>query len=186
MVQQANKDAELQVREAQMQAEAILNDANNQARDLIDESEMRAREISGELRDDLKKLENDYRTLESYRDNLISEMKTFANGTLDRLENQNFQKVDFASIMKSTNKEFESKVSKEPLFGEKAVEVKEESFVSQEVELEIEGEVVEDAAPKEIEVFEASKSEISEEQNSEPSDEESEEKTGGSFFDSLG
>ena len=187
MVSQANKDAELQVREAQMQAEAILNDAKNQARDLIDESEMRAREISGELRDELKKLENDYRSLESYRDNLISEMKTFAKGTLDRLENQNFQKVDFTSIMKSTNQEFESKVSKEPLFGEQKVveaieEKEEEPFVATEVVLEIEGDIEEAAAPQEIET-----PRLSEEAPKEEVKKESKENTdaSGSFFDNL-
>ncbi len=192
MMQQANRDAELQLREAQMQSEAILNDAKNQARDLIDDAELRAREISGELRDDLKKLEQDYRILEGYRNNMASEMRSFANGTLDRLENQNFQKVDFGSIMKSTNNEFESKAFQEPLLGETPV-VKEEKevFVSQEVVLEINGEITEEVIEPEIEVRPEIKALPAEPTpievpKAEPAPEEkSNEPKGGSFFDNL-
>ena len=182
MMQQANKDAELQLREAQMQAEAILNDAKNQARDLIDDAEFRAREISGELRDDIKKLEHDYRTLETYRDNLVLEMKSFAHGTLDRLENQNFQKVDFTSIMKTTSSEFESKVSKEPLFGEESIFTSvDKPFITQEVELEIEGDVKEDVIEPEVKVL----PEISTLPVESVPKEDLKESKGGSFFDNL-
>lgn len=194
MMQQANKDAELQIREAQMQAEAMLNDAKNQARDLIDDSELRAREISGELRDDLKRLEYDYRTLEAYRNNLISEMRTFANGTLDRLENQNFQKVDFTSIMKSTNAEFESKVYREPLLGDAQVEIKgKETYSSQEVVLEIEGEITEEVVEEKVKIspeisalpVEPISEEIKLDASEEMPKEKPKESTGGSFFDNI-
>lgn len=172
MVQQANRDADLQLREAQMQAESVLNDAKNQARDLIDDAELRAREISGELRDELKKLENDYRTLESYRDNLILEMKGLASGTLDKLNTQNFQKVDFGSIKKAVQSEFQSKASQEPLLGESVIpENQKEMVTSNEVLFEIEGPV-----------------QIVGEENSGMSSEskENNNKSEGSFFDSLG
>lgn len=187
MMQQANKDAELQLREAQMQSEAILSDAKNQARDLIDDAELRAREISGELRDDLKKLENDYRTLETYRDNLVSEMKTFANGTLDRLENQNFQKVDFTSVVKSTSSEFESKVSKEPLLGEESIFISvEEPVVPKELELEIEGEIKAEETVSEVEVSPEVRALPVEPVTEEKiEDEKTKESKGGSFFDNL-
>lgn len=180
MMEQANRDAELQLREAQMQAEAILSDAKNQARDLIDEAELRAREISGELRDDIKRLENDYRTLEDYRGNLILEMKTLANNTLDRLSNQKIQEIDFSSIMKATNVEFESKVSKEPLLGESKVDILDPIYSEEkpnEVMFEIEGDVVD---------LSSHSTDIEEGDSENNTTNESPKDTGGSFFDSLG
>lgn len=132
LLEQANRDASLQLREAQIQAEALLNDAKNYARDLIDDAELRAREVSEDLKEEVRKLESDYKTLESYRDNLILEMKNFAKNTLDRLDAQRFQKVDFHRIIKGLNQELETQeVKKEPIVYKE--EVVQENVVQWEV-----------------------------------------------------
>jgi len=84
MIGQAEKTAQLHLKEAQMNADAIIHDAQNKARKTIEESDMQAREAMGEMEDQLKSLAQAYRTLESYRDDLVAGLKSMANDVLDK------------------------------------------------------------------------------------------------------
>lgn len=86
MVEQANKKADLHIREAELKAETILNDARAKARDLQDRADDKAEKILQAMEKRVKEMEQNYRLLESHRDNLLNDLLVLANSTLDRVE----------------------------------------------------------------------------------------------------
>lgn len=86
VIEQARQAAELNMRESQFKAEAILTEAKAKARDMIEESDMRSKEILADMEERFKNLVENYKKLETTRDDLISELKRLATDTLDRVE----------------------------------------------------------------------------------------------------
>jgi len=86
VIEQARQTAELSVRESQFRAEAIMNESKTKAKNLIEESDMRAKEILADMEDKLKILVENYKKLETTRDDLIDELKRLGSDTLDRVE----------------------------------------------------------------------------------------------------
>jgi cell division initiation protein len=86
VIGQARQAAELHMRESQFKAEAMLNEAKQKAKDVIEESDERAKEILADMEERLKLLVENYKKLETTRDDLIGEMKRLAGDTLDRVE----------------------------------------------------------------------------------------------------
>ncbi|MDH5474342.1 MAG: DivIVA domain-containing protein [Cyclobacteriaceae bacterium] len=84
MISQAEKTAQLHLKESQMNADAILNDAQNKARNTIEEADMQARDAIDEMEEQLKSLAQAYRTLESFREDLLSGLKAMANEVLEK------------------------------------------------------------------------------------------------------
>jgi cell division initiation protein len=86
MIDQANKTAELHMRETQLKAEAMLNEAKTKAKDVIETADNTSKQILEEMEDRLKALVQNYKTLESQKDNLLSDLKRLAGETIDRVE----------------------------------------------------------------------------------------------------
>ncbi len=86
IVDQATKKADLNIREAELKAETILNDARAHARELQDRADEKAEKILQGMARRVKEMEQHYRQLESYRDNLLSDLLVLANNTLERVE----------------------------------------------------------------------------------------------------
>ncbi len=86
MVEQANKKADLTVREAELKAETILNNARSRAKEIIDSAEDKADSIVEAMEDRVRQLEQNYRMLENYRENILSDLVVLANNTLERVE----------------------------------------------------------------------------------------------------
>ena len=86
MIDQANKMAEIHMKETEVKAEAILNDAKNKARDTIEEAEMIAKQTIEEMDDQLKSLMHNFKTLENFREDLISDIKGLSQDALERVE----------------------------------------------------------------------------------------------------
>ena len=105
VVDQAKKSAELHVREAQISAEALLNEAKSKAKNTIEEVEVMSKQLLGEMEDSLKELVQQYKSLESQRNNLVDDLKRLANETLDRADrvkqaSKNFNADDHLSFAK--------------------------------------------------------------------------------------
>jgi len=83
VIEQARKAADLHLKESQLKAEQLINEAKTRARDTVEESEMRARQIIADMEDRLKVLVEQYKKLESTRDDLLSELKRMAAEVLD-------------------------------------------------------------------------------------------------------
>jgi len=86
VIEQANKSAELSMRESQLKAEALLNEARLKAKNTIDEADQNARQLLAEMEEQLKSLADQYKSLQSQKDNILSDMKRLAEETLDRVE----------------------------------------------------------------------------------------------------
>jgi cell division initiation protein len=86
VVDQAKKAAELYVREAQINAEALLNEARDKAKNTIEEVDALSKQLLGEMEDNLRELVNQYKTLESQRNNLVDDLTRLAGEALDRAE----------------------------------------------------------------------------------------------------
>lgn len=95
VIEQARNTAELHLRETQMKADGVLNEARMKAKNTIDESEMRAKNVVGEMEERLKQLIDNYKKIETSRDDLISEFKRLASDALDRVERAKKFTLDF-------------------------------------------------------------------------------------------
>lgn len=95
VIDQANKTAELILRENQLKAEAMLNEAKSKAKNTIEEAEMISRQMLEEMEERLKTMGQHYKTLELHRDNLLSDLKRLAGETIDRVERAKSAARDF-------------------------------------------------------------------------------------------
>ncbi|MEO1053425.1 MAG: DivIVA domain-containing protein [Bacteroidota bacterium] len=86
MIDQATKTAELHLKETQIRAEAILNEAKSKAKDTIEQAEMTAKDNVEEMEERLKSLAQAYKTLENYRDDLLSDIKNIAQDALEKVD----------------------------------------------------------------------------------------------------
>lgn len=97
VIDQANKAAELHLRETQLKAEALLNEARVKAKDVMELAEATSKQMLDEMEERLKALVQQYKGIESQRENLLSDLKRLADETIDRVER-----------MKVTSKEFDA------------------------------------------------------------------------------
>ncbi|HEY0652855.1 MAG TPA: DivIVA domain-containing protein [Chryseosolibacter sp.] len=97
VIDQAKKAADLHLRESQLKADAMLNEAKSKAKDTIEESESRAKQIIGDMEDRLKTLVEQYKKLDSNREDLLSDLKRMASDLMDRVDR-----------MKQSSKEFDA------------------------------------------------------------------------------
>ena len=91
MIDQANKAAELHMRETEMKAEALMSDAKNKARDMIEDAESKSRHAVEDMEEKLRNLAHLYKNLENVKDDLISDIKTYASEAIEkasRVKNQ--------------------------------------------------------------------------------------------------
>ncbi|HOO08589.1 MAG TPA: DivIVA domain-containing protein [Cyclobacteriaceae bacterium] len=86
VIEQANKAAELHLKEVQLKAEALLNEAKTKAKDTIEQSEATSRQMVEEMEERLKALVQNYKSIESERGNLLGDLKRLAGETLDKVE----------------------------------------------------------------------------------------------------
>ncbi len=86
VIEQANKAAELILRENQMNADALINEAKRRAKNTIEEAEAISKQMLVEMEDRLKSLGQHYKNLELHKENLLSDLKRLANETIDRID----------------------------------------------------------------------------------------------------
>lgn len=131
MVEQANKKAELRIREAELKAETILNNARSRAKEIMDSAEEKADSIIGGMEDRVRQLEQNYRLLESYRENLLSDLVVLANNTLERVESaeSKIKKHDVEGLVhraQKAGKELKAERDRLPVESELPIEKKNE------------------------------------------------------------
>ena len=95
VIEQSRKAAELHLQESQLKAEQMLSEAKTKARDTIEESEMRARQIVADMEDRVKSLIDQYKKLESTRDDMLSELKRLASEVLEKVDRSKHASRDF-------------------------------------------------------------------------------------------
>jgi len=86
MIDQANKTAELHLRETQMNADALLNEAKSTARNTIEQAEAKAQKIIAAMDEEMKKMSQTYKELVNIRDNMATELRHISSDTMGRVE----------------------------------------------------------------------------------------------------
>jgi cell division initiation protein len=86
VIDQANKTAQLILRENQMNADALINEAKRRAKNTIEEAETISKQMLVEMEERLKSLGQHYKNLELHKENLLSDLKRLANETIDRID----------------------------------------------------------------------------------------------------
>ena len=95
VIEQSRKAADLHLQESQLRAEQMLNEAKTKAKDTIEESEMRARQIVVDMEHRVKGLIDQYKKLESTRDDMLSELKRLASEVMEKVERSKHASKDF-------------------------------------------------------------------------------------------
>jgi cell division initiation protein len=95
VIEQARKAAELHLRESQFKADQLLNEAKTKAKDTIEESEVRAKQIIADMEDRLKAIVDQYKKLESTREDMLSELKHLASEVMEKVERAKASTKDF-------------------------------------------------------------------------------------------
>ncbi len=120
LVDQANKAAELHLKETQMNADAMMGEAKSKAKNIIEKSEMEARNLIEEMQDAIKDLEQHYKALENHRDNVTGELKNLAEDIHERIKRTSkqqpvFKLEDHTKKVKALVRESEEWINKEKL-----------------------------------------------------------------------
>jgi len=85
MIDQANKTAELHLRETQLQADSLLNEAKSKAKNMIEEAEGVSRRAIDEMERQIHELYKLYRDIEKRKESLVSEVTHAANNSLEKM-----------------------------------------------------------------------------------------------------
>jgi cell division initiation protein len=86
LIEQANKAAELQLRESQLQAEGLLYEARAKAKEIVEEAETRSQQILDGIESRLKDLVQEYRGMLIHKDNFSADLIRLAAELTDRAE----------------------------------------------------------------------------------------------------
>ncbi|HHP7240263.1 MAG TPA: DivIVA domain-containing protein [Cyclobacteriaceae bacterium] len=120
LIDQATKSAQLHLKETKMNSEAMMNEAKNKARAIIEKAEIQSRQAIEEMHEGIKELEQNYKSLESYRDNLLNELKNLSRDVIDRIERVDkegtrFKLNDHLQKVKNVIRESEDMINAEEL-----------------------------------------------------------------------
>ncbi|WP_420318003.1 DivIVA domain-containing protein [Ekhidna sp.] len=118
VIEQANKAAELHMKETKMNAEALLSESKNKARAMIEQAEMEARQIIEELQDAVKSIEQNHRDIENHRQNALQELKNLSVTLIEKVEkntgaNKEFKFDDYVKRVKKLARESEERIKSE-------------------------------------------------------------------------
>ncbi|PIB34373.1 hypothetical protein BFP72_02510 [Reichenbachiella sp. 5M10] len=100
VIDQANRTAELHMKETQINTEAMLNEAKNRARAILDKAEDQAKEIIEEMNNEVKELEENYRIIENQRDNVVTQLKMLSNDVMAQVDKVRHQESGIEAHLK--------------------------------------------------------------------------------------
>lgn len=88
LIDHAQRQSDLHMREAQMNAEAIMSEARNRARKTVEEGEVEARTLVAKLIDEVTNLQKEYAEIEFKKQHAIQEIQALGEGLLDRVQRE--------------------------------------------------------------------------------------------------
>lgn len=86
ITEQASQQADKHVQEAKILGEKTLIDAQHKAAEIIRQAESKAKYIKEEVLGDVKVLERDFRAMDHYKTNLLVQMRSLSNATLEHVQ----------------------------------------------------------------------------------------------------
>ncbi|MDB5236722.1 MAG: hypothetical protein JWR44_3715 [Hymenobacter sp.] len=100
ITEQAQRDADLRIREAQLQAEQLLAEARQRARAVVDEAYQQAEKTVGDMQREVTGLGQECQRLEQQLDGLVRDLHHLASDALDKVEKaRNRPKGSTAAIL---------------------------------------------------------------------------------------
>ncbi|WP_018344180.1 DivIVA domain-containing protein [Cytophaga aurantiaca] len=88
LIDHAQRQSDLHMREAQMNAEAIMSEARNRARKTVEEGEVEARTLVAKLVDEVTTLQKEYADIEFKKQHAIQEIQALGEGLLERVQRE--------------------------------------------------------------------------------------------------
>lgn len=88
LIDHAQRQSDLHMREAQMNAEAIMSEARNRARKTVEEGEMEARTLVAKLIDEVTSLQKEYAEIEFKKQHALQEIQALGEGLLERVQRE--------------------------------------------------------------------------------------------------
>jgi cell division initiation protein len=82
----AEAEASEKLQSAQAQSDELLTTARKQASMLLMDAENKSRYLIDEAINELKTLERDYKAIEKYKDNLVAQIRNYANDALSKVQ----------------------------------------------------------------------------------------------------
>jgi cell division initiation protein len=95
---EANENAEIRIQEAENAANELVAEAENRTAQVIRETEERLEQFKKDFVAEVKLQERDFRAIENFRDNLIVQLASLANSTIETVERFE-QKYDKESVL---------------------------------------------------------------------------------------
>ncbi len=119
MIEQANKAAELQLKETSIKAENTIREAKAKAKLIVENSEKRAKDIISKMLSEIKSLENNFNAAINLKENLIADLTNLSSATLERAQKFKKQKdkLDIEKYMKEAREFAENYDLKNIKFG---------------------------------------------------------------------
>ena len=95
---EANEMAEKRIEESKITADELVSEAEARTNQVIRETEEKLRHFKEEFASEVKRQERDFKAIENFRDNLIVQLSSLANNTIDTVERFE-QKYDKESVL---------------------------------------------------------------------------------------
>jgi cell division initiation protein len=95
---EANENAEKRIEESRTTANGLVSEAENRTNLIIRETEDRLKRFKEDFAAEVKLQERDFRAIENFRDNLIVQLSSLANNTIETVERFE-QKYDKQSVL---------------------------------------------------------------------------------------
>lgn len=86
ITEQAQRDADLRVREAQFQAEQLVNEARQRARGIVDEAYQQAEKAVADMQREVGGLGQECQRLEQHLDSLVRDLHNLASDALEKVD----------------------------------------------------------------------------------------------------
>lgn len=133
MIEQANKAANLQLKETQMESDHIIREAKAKANLIVGNTEKRAKEIIGSMLSEIKSLENNFNAALNLKENLIADLTNLSSATLERAQKFKKQKdkLDIEKYIKEAREFAENYDLKNIKFGTQSLDEIPEEEASQ-------------------------------------------------------
>ncbi len=118
VIDQANKAAELHMKETQMNAEALLNESKNKSRGMIEKAELEVRQIMEELQEAVKKIQQNHQDIQNHRDLALQELKNLSITLIEKVErnakeSKEFKLDDYVQRVRRLARESEERIKAE-------------------------------------------------------------------------
>ena len=95
---EANENAEIRIEESKTAANNLVAEAEARTNQVIRETEEKLRQFKEEFASEIRRQERDFKAIENFRDNLVVQLTSLANNTIDTVERFE-QKYDKDSVL---------------------------------------------------------------------------------------